>query len=212
MFPRNTPILHECSVDYDFIQSVLDCFVPPLVHKYTEEWKVCPPLSVPPKRKQGTCAFPVWCGGWEVLGNAEPFFSFASSCSSLSSSSILQTILHLTHSTTPLHPIHPSLSPGLILENQQYFMGLTIFMLLLLSVWPKMDQIKAKARVWIFYNLLPYFSSSDITLIYQYYLNQNLLFTLKCTDVITIIIRMVQQKSRCWFRVHGKWHTNTNHW
>ncbi len=70
-----------------------------------------PSLSVPPERKRGTCAFPVWCGGWEVLGNAGPFLSFASS--TLQSSPVLpchhppsyrpsSISSHLTHSTTPL--------------------------------------------------------------------------------------------------------------
>lgn len=111
--PRIAPILRECSqYMYAFIQSVLDWFVPLFVHKYTEEWKVWPPsLSVPPERKRGTCAFPVWCGGWEVLGNAEPFFSFASSSLHCRAPLFFPVIiLHLTDHP-PSHSLnHSSLS------------------------------------------------------------------------------------------------------
>lgn len=111
--PKDCPILRECSqYMYAFIQSVLDWFVPLFVHKYTEEWKVWPPsLSVPPERKRGTCAFPVWCGGWEVLGNAEPFFSFASSSLHCRAPLFFPVIiLHLTDHP-PSHSLnHSSLS------------------------------------------------------------------------------------------------------
>lgn len=57
------------------------------------------PITAPPERKWGTCAFPVWCCGWEVQGmlsHSSPLLPLP--CSSLSSSSILKAFLHLTYS------------------------------------------------------------------------------------------------------------------
>lgn len=79
-----------------------------------------PPISVALERKQGTCAFPVWCGGCEGLGNAGPFFPWLPLVSlfSLQLFSVLSWACDYPPSRSlTLHPMlftQPPISFGLI--------------------------------------------------------------------------------------------------